>query len=214
MSCRVQEIELRKVFCIGFHKTGTKSIASALRMLGYRVTGPNGTQDPDIATKLNAMVDDLAEKFDAFQDNPWPLVYRRMDEKYPDARFILTIRDPDRWIASAVRHFQQRRTPMRALIYGADAPTPTGNEAHYVAVMNRHNAEVLEYFRDRPDKLLVIDFSKGHGWRELCPFLGVDVPDAPFPHSNASDEREKLASRIGRFAQRVRRRLGALAGGA
>ena len=201
---------MQKVFCIGFHKTGTKSIASALRILGYRVTGANGVHDPDIAIKLNDLVDEVSEQFDAFQDNPWPLVYKRMDEKYPDAKFILTLRDPDRWIASAVRHFENRRSPMRALIYGEDAATPIGNEAHYVAVMKRHNAEVLDYFRDRPGKLLVMDLSKGHGWSELCPFLGVDAPYEPFPHSNSGAAREKLGSRIIRLAKRARRRLGGM----
>jgi hypothetical protein len=193
---------MQKVFCIGFHKTGTTSMRDALALLGYRVTGPNGLYDPEIAIKLDALVDTLSESFDAFQDNPWPLVYRRMDEKYPDAKFILTVRDPDRWSASVVRHFQQQETPMRALIYGGDAATPTGNEAHYIAVMTRHNAEVLEYFRDRPGKLLVMDLSRGHGWRELCAFLGLDVPDAPFPHANAANDREKFVARATRFARR------------
>ena len=30
-----------KIFCIGFHKTGTKSLGLALGILGYKVTGPN-----------------------------------------------------------------------------------------------------------------------------------------------------------------------------
>ena len=75
-----------KVFCIGFHKTGTTTMRAALEMLGYRVTGPNGTRDPEIAAKLEAMVDRLATEFDAFQDNPWPLVYRRMDAEWPGSR--------------------------------------------------------------------------------------------------------------------------------
>jgi UDP-N-acetylmuramate-alanine ligase len=44
----IEEMET-KVFCIGFHKTGTTSLAVALKTLGYRVTGPNGVHDPDIA---------------------------------------------------------------------------------------------------------------------------------------------------------------------
>ena len=35
-----------KVFCIGFHKTGTKSLRKALATLGYRVTGPGRCPRP------------------------------------------------------------------------------------------------------------------------------------------------------------------------
>ena len=36
----------QKVFCVGFHKTGTKSLGAALTALGYRVIGPSGARDP------------------------------------------------------------------------------------------------------------------------------------------------------------------------
>jgi hypothetical protein len=44
-----------KVFCIGFHKTGTTSLRVALELLGYRVTGPNGVQDPDIGKNVHEL---------------------------------------------------------------------------------------------------------------------------------------------------------------
>ena len=59
-----------KVFGIGFHKTGTKKLAVALRTLGYRVTGPNGATDPDIANNAIEMCFSMVGQFDAFQDNP------------------------------------------------------------------------------------------------------------------------------------------------
>ena len=61
-----------KVFCIGFHRTGTKSLAQALRSLGYRVAGPTGAQNPAIAERAVAMALALATEYDAFNDNPWP----------------------------------------------------------------------------------------------------------------------------------------------
>ena len=47
-----------------------------------------------------------------------------------------------------------------------------------------HNLQVMEAVP--PDRLLVLDIAAGDGWPELCPFLGVPVPAAPFPHSNAA----------------------------
>ena len=107
------------------------------------------------------MVEDLSARFDAFQDNPWPLVYRKMDALYPGSKFVLTVRDPDRWVASAVRDFAERDSPMRQLIYGVGHPK--GHEALYVARMQAHNAEVAEYFRDRPGDLITLDWSTAAG---------------------------------------------------
>jgi hypothetical protein len=171
-----------KVFCIGFHKTGTKSLATALRRLGYRVTGPNGTKDPDIASNVLGMAHGLVEKFDAFQDNPWPIIYREMDEAYPGSKFILTLREPESWIVSAVAYFGRRETPMRKWIYGVGAPE--GNEETYTKRFVDHYDEVRYHFRSRPDDLLTVDFAKEDGWNEICRFLKKDVPDEPFPHMN------------------------------
>lgn len=177
-----------KVFGIGFHKTATTSLATALRLLGYRVTGPNGVRDPAIARSALSLALRLADRFDAFQDNPWPILYRELDEHYPGSRFVLTIRPSDEWISSVVHHFGALATPMREWIYGAGAPL--GREATYIARYERHNREVREHFRDRPADLLVLRITAGEGWERLCPFLGHAVPEAPFPHVNAAAVRD------------------------
>jgi len=178
----------RKVFCVGFGKTGTSSMREALEMLGYRVTGPNGTDDPDIAANLESMVRDLAERYDAFQDNPWPLVYREMDARYPGSKFILTTRDETKWIESAVAHFGGSSTPLRTLVYGVG--DPKGNEAAWIERRRRHEREVADYFRDRPDDLLTVDVTRDPDWKPLCDFLGLPVPSRPFPHQQSRVKRE------------------------
>jgi len=178
-----------KVFCIGFHKTGTTSIQVALRTLGYRVTGPNGVQDPKIAENIHRLIEETVPQFDAFQDNPWPIVYKELDEKYPGSKFILLMRNPDSWIKSQVGHFGLSQTPMRRWIYGDNAGCPQGNEAIYLRRYLQHNMEVLLHFRDRPQDLLVMDLGKGDGWEKLCPFLGERIPGRPFPHVNKAEER-------------------------
>ena len=175
--------EKPKVFCVGFHKTGTKSLARALEILGYRVTGPNGTRDPRIAERALPMALDLAPQFDAFNDNPWPILFRELDAAFPGSRFILTVRSPDSWIASVVRHFGDERTPMREWIYGAGRGAPLGNERAYLDRFRRHNADVGSYFAGR-ECLLTMDITAGDGWHELCDFLELPVPNQPFPHIN------------------------------
>lgn len=83
------------------------------------------------------MAYDLAEQFDAFQDNPWPL----------GSKFVLTIRPMDSWIGSVVKHFGANSTPMRRLIYGAGSPL--GHESIYIERHKRHIDEVRDYFPDQ-----------------------------------------------------------------
>jgi hypothetical protein len=200
-----------KIFCIGFHKTGTTSLAVALKTLGYRVTGPNGVTDPNIGKNAIAMACELVKKYDAFQDNPWPVIYKELDVKFPDSKFILMLRSPESWIKSQVRHFGRWETPMRKWIYGVGCPE--GNEDIYVKRFEDHNKEVINFFRDRPQDLLVLDLAKGDGWEKLCPFLGVDIPNISFPHANKASDRESANSshllsvkRMKKFFNRITRR--------
>ncbi|TWT78412.1 hypothetical protein Pla123a_12030 [Posidoniimonas polymericola] len=183
-----------KVFCIGFHKTGTSSLGVALGRLGYRVTGPNGVHDPRIAENVHAMCYDLVEQFDAFQDNPWPIIYKDLDMRFPASKFILTIRRPEAWIRSQVKHFGRDVTPMRQWIYGVGCPE--GNEPVYTKRFQDHNDEVIEYFKDRPHDLLVLDLAEGDGWEKLCPFLGARIPRKAFPHANKARDREGLSATL------------------
>lgn len=177
-----------KVFGIGFHKTGTTTLARALSILGYKVTGPNGVKDPDIEKNVHEMALELCREYDAFQDNPWPIIYRDIDECYPGSKFVLTLRPIEKWIKSLVRHFGDASTPMREWIYGVGSPE--GNEDIYIARYEKHNAEVIEYFQNRPDDLLIFHITEGDGWAELCHFLGKKIPALQFPHENKAEVRE------------------------
>lgn len=190
----------KKVFGIGFHKTATSSLAAALRELGYSVTGPNGVNNPNISREVYDLADSLVSKFDAFQDNPWPVIYRDLDQKYPNSKFILTIRSSEGWIKSVVRHFGGEVTPMREWIYGVG--NPISNEDIYLSTYKRHNREVLEYFQNRPNDLLVLAITEGDGWEKLCPFLGERRPNAPFPFVNKAMDREKWEKKKGKMMWR------------
>ena len=189
----------KKVFCIGFHKTGTSSLGAALTILGYRVTGPNGVNDPNIKDNVFSMADELSEVFDAFQDNPWPVLYERMDKKHPGSKFILTMRDSKDWIRSQLHHFGGQKTPMREWIYGAGCPK--GNEETYIRVYEAHNHAVLSYFGERPNDFIAMDLAKVDAWNELCVFLDKPIIDGPFPHLNRATylEVSSIVSRISRI---------------
>ena len=105
---------------------------------------------------------------------------------------MLTRRPTENWIQSQVKDFASTETPMRRWIYGEDAGCPVGNENIYIACYERHNREVQEYFAKRPDDLLIIDLPNDDGWSRLCPFLGHDIPNEPFPHANKASWSRKL----------------------
>ena len=188
----------QKVFCIGFQKTGTSSMRDALRTLGYTVTGVFG-RDVKLEELRRRYVEiglEIAQRFDAVQDMPWPLMFRELDAAFPGSKFVLTLRDEDRWYHSIADHFGPNPYHLSQLSYGDDAPTPVGHEARYREVYAAHNAAVLAYFAHRPGDLLVMDLAKGDGWDKLCPFLGVAQPDTPFVRTNSSDQRRSLITRI------------------
>jgi hypothetical protein len=191
-----------KVIGIGFHKTGTTSLRVALETLGYTVTGPNWVNDRDIPTSVYGLARNELNLYDAVQDNPWPILFREIDQWYPGSKFVLTVRPTDAWIRSAVSYFGTKTTPMREWIYGVGCPQ--GNEDTYVRRYERHNREVAEYFRNRPEHLLVMDITRGDGWDKLCSFLALPVPRRVFPHANAALSRaDKLVARIRRAASSV-----------
>ncbi len=180
---------MRRVFGIGFHKTGTSSLAAALALLGYRVC--QGARPIRQALGVTEALDLLrrheldpilrvAERFDACTDNPWFLLYRELDERFPGSQFILTHRPPAAWLASALRYYGRSETPMRHWIYGVG--TPTGHEAVWLARYERHLADVRRHFAGRPDDLLEADWTQGDGWSTLGRFLGRKTPSQPFPH--------------------------------
>lgn len=178
----------RKVFGIGWAKTGTTTLGQCFRMLGYDHQSQNlALVERMMRGSLERTMQIAGEK-QSFEDWPWPLLYRELDAAFPGSRFVLTTRDPSSWLSSyrAMLEAQGAPTPqmasIRAFIFGFDVGT--ASDEQLMRRFCRHNAEVLEHFQGRPSDLLVVDWERGDGWRELCAFLEVAVPDEPFPHLN------------------------------
>lgn len=181
--------DMSKIFGIGFQKTGTKSLGAALEKLSYCVCGPVSAKDPDIAKNAPALIHSLVPRYDAFQDNPWPLFYEDLDRRYPGSRFILTVRSPETWIESVVAHFGDHDTPMRRYIYGVGHPE--GNEWVFLERYRRHNDEVRHYFRNRSEDY--VDYEHHTGRR-----LGAALR---LPRSESSRCRIPQTERQGQLAR-------------
>ena len=187
-----------KAFCVGFQKTGTTSLERALQTLDYSVAGVFGRQltfEEFRSTFVEAGLK-IAAEHDAVQDMPWPLMFRELDAAFPGSRFILTVRDTDKWYNSIASHFGDKPYHITQNTYGEDAPCPVGHEERFKQVYEAHNRAVLDYFKDRPDDLLVMDLERGDGWEVLCPFLGVPMSNKPFYRTNTGKYRRSIVYRI------------------
>ena len=179
----------KKAFCIGLGKTGTTSVKEALRILGYRT----------IRLPLNwqGITD-----FDAALPGVSAAMYRELDKAYPGSKFVLTVRHVEGWLKSIERDMGRKldvrrdraaeRNRLLTMLYG----TTTFDPDRFRQVFQDHKAEVRDYFRDRPDDLLLLDVTGNSGWDELCGFLEVPVPDAPFPFVNKASELDELLVRL------------------
>ncbi len=170
---------INKVFGIGMSKTGTTTVGTCLEILGFL---PHIGFEPQLKKWINDGKDiehvlKFAERYRAFEDSPWYLIYRELDERFPGSKFILTVRKDSlthaksSW-AHGVRRGQRNGGPSEEYL----------NEK--IRVYEAHNNAVIDYFKDRPDDLLVLCWETGDGWAKLCPFLGLPVRNDPIPHQN------------------------------
>lgn len=188
-----------KIFGIGLSKSGTNSLTEALSILGYNAwhggnhTYHNGHDLWDALqdrgrryaggdTSVNIL--EGCEEYDAMTDHPIPVVYQHLDKQIPDAKFILTYRNPFDASLSMMRMCY----PSWKDNVGDDKPRSFSD---HINKNVKHIDEVFNYFWGREDKFIVLDAAKGKAnWKMLCTFLGHDPQPhqgKPWPHKfNAS----------------------------
>lgn len=158
-----------KVFGIGLSKTATTSLARAMHMLGFSVCS---------YSECFANI----ERKDFARDLLVVTTYKWLDRRFPGSKFVYTVREKEKWLNSCERHFANLRwgDNLRLGVYGA----PVFDRGLFWDAYCRHDADVREYFADRPGDLLIIDITAGAGWKQICDFVGAEIPDTPFPRAN------------------------------
>lgn len=188
-----------KVIGAGLGRTGTLSLKFALTQIGF---GPcyhmmEVTTVPERIEHWNKAYAERAtmnwdEVFDGFVATvDWPAcnVYRELMAKYPDAKVILTQRPAEAWYASTQATIfgdvlAEHAPPFFKNMLGDIIGPDRHDKATVIANYERHNAEVRAYVPR--EKLL--EFDPSMGWAPLCAFLGVPVPETPYPKVNSTDE--------------------------
>lgn len=184
---------MNKVFGLGLSKTGTSSLGEALNRLGIRTIHYPFDESTFECLRNGRYRLPILEEYQGTVDIPVAPFYAQLDAEYPGSRFVLTVRDPQAWLRSVELHwelmmdwwhrypdFKRFQEFISACVYGSIG----FSRDRFLHVYETHRRNVEHYFRDRPGDLLVLDVCRGEGWEKLCPFLGVDVPDIPFPHAN------------------------------
>jgi hypothetical protein len=192
----------------GFGRTGTVTMKAALEQLGF---GPcyhmsEVLYDPAAPAYWEAAADgqpvDWNKVFAGYRatvDFPACIFYRELAEAFPDAKVILTVRDPEAWFNSTqATVFNDEVRRKLALIAAEKNPGHTRmatkivvgrfegdihNRERLIRTFNEHNEEVRKTIP--PERLLVYEVSEG--WEPLCAFLKVPVPPRPMPNENSSE---------------------------
>lgn len=180
--------QMGRIFGIGWAKTGTTTLGKCFEILGFDHQSQKLDLVGDIRRGDLSRIMSLAARKQTFEDWPWILLYREFDQAFPGSRFVLTRRDTGKWLGSYQNMLRgqgeasEEMNEIRRILY--DLPFPHVTEQDLITRFQRHNDDVLAYFCNRPESLLVVDWEKGHGWKELCGFLGRPIPAEPFPHAN------------------------------
>jgi len=187
-----------RIIGVGLNKTGTTTLGQALNMLGFRTI--DYPTDPRTLEQLEHgdYRLDILNEYVGVTDTPVGLFYPQLDKCYPGSRFILTVREKAAWLRSVRDHWpfvmdwSQYEENFRRFTYYAFTAVYGAhhfNEDRYSYVYDTHLAGVLAYFQERPEDLLVMDICAGEGWEKLCPFLGVPIPEQPFPFLNRREDK-------------------------
>lgn len=195
-----------KLIGAGFGRTGTLSMKLALEELGF---GPcyhmaevlrNPSHDRHWLRATRGEAIDWSQIFAPYQATvDWPAAYfwRELVASYPDAKVLLNVRDEASWYKSISNTIltvlpapraensnasEEHRQMTRELILDGTFGGRYTDETHVKSVFRNHNAAVIDAIA--ADRLLV--YETGDGWGPLCAFLGVDVPDSPYPKTNST----------------------------
>ncbi|MFC4876899.1 sulfotransferase [Microbulbifer halophilus] len=131
----------------------------------------------------------IVDHYDCLCDLPYPLLYERLAERYPDSRFVLTTRrSEDQWLQS-LRKLNLRNGPTEAFRIAYGCYDVDGNENRLRDFYLRHNEAAREFFRDS-GRFAEVCWEQGDGLNELGELLGVNISGASVPVANASADKD------------------------
>ncbi len=209
---RIKYQNSQKIFCIGLNKTGTTSMKAALKEMGFVVAPQRPAEKMiDLWAKrdFKKIVGFCKYAGYSFQDVPFslPFTYVILDYFFPKSKFILTVRNnSEQWYNSVTKFHAKKwgkngRIPTKEDLQNANYIykgklwnsnrkiffTPESSPYKkdiLIDYYENHNKNVKEYFRHRPDDLLVLNVSEKGAYKKLAKFFGVKTDKNIFPWEN------------------------------
>lgn len=177
---------MSKIFQIGFNKCGTKSIWNFFKENGYSSVHHDSGKLA-LSMKYNdknnqKLLNQYYEKFKVFTDmedirhgKPYYAhihLFKKLDQQYPNSKFILNTRDCERWVKSRLNHGKY----LQRCSISTGIPTPELTKK-WVRQWFNHHKNVIDYFKDKPGKLLVFDIENDNIVKlvDFFPELKLDV---------------------------------------
>lgn len=165
------------IFGCGLSRTGNTSLAQALRILGYT------------PIKYPLSFKGLGNIYNAAVDITVIAWLDQLDFNFPDAKWILTVRDIEDWLKSCEIFFNRSLSDFdpsiksffietRKVVYGRD----TFDRCVWLEVYNKHYHRVITKFK--PEKLLILNLDNDNSWEKLCSFIEKPIPNVTFPYLN------------------------------
>lgn len=200
-----------KIFCIGLNKTGTTSLQTEMKNQGLIVGDQReGELLFDYWVKRNFKpIIRYCHSAQFFQDAPfsYPYTFIAVDQAFRGSKFILTVRESaEQWYESLIRFHGKLwgngnvpptaedlkkadyiykgfpyHTRMHVNNVSEDAPY---NKDVLIDYYNTHIKNVKDYFRHRPEDLLVINLQDEDAYERFCRFLGLKQLQNGFPWEN------------------------------
>ena len=200
-----------RVIGAGFGRTGTMSLKAALEQIGlgpcYHMVEclPRGPQHWQLwidAIQGKPNWDELFDGFSATVDFPACTSYQALADYYPDARIVLTVRDPESWFQSTQEtifapHWIEH---LRTVEMGRFIQTTINDylqdqmhdKEHLIQRFEDHVAAVREAI---PSERL-LEFDVAEGWQPLCEFLDLPIPEGEFPRINDAETTKEIIAKL------------------
>lgn len=196
-----------KIIGAGLGRTGTASLKVALEQLGFGPCYHMGEVLPKAQERVPLWIaagqgkpdwDTIFADYQSAVDYPTCSFWREQMAYYPEAKVILSTRSPESWFDSVHNTIMAPDTtawlengPMREffeLCMWKDYKSHINDREWMIDYFNHRNAAIIDAVPQ--EKLLVFDVKEG--WKPLCKFLGVPVPQTDFPRVNSRDETRRL----------------------
>lgn len=193
---------MSKVVVISPYRTATQSTNELLISMGYKTIHYGGTvingfeligYPPEYVLEKIAV---FADMYEAFSDNPYPVMYKYFDETYPGSKFIMIKRDPDSWYKSiqTLNEFLHKedidpfeKTFFTSYLKNVPKTFKEISYNDYIKCYNSHITAVEQYFKNK-DNLLVLDISDDKKGVKIANFLDRDFfPKVDFTKSPLSN---------------------------